>query len=787
MKFSEKWLRSFVNPALDSAGLNHLLTMAGLEVESQTPVAPEFNGVVVAEILSAEKHPDADRLQVLKVDVGLAEPLQIVCGGANASVGLKSACALVGAKLPGFDIKQAKVRGVESSGMMCSEKELGLAAESAGILELPGDAPVGQDIRDYFDLNDQVFELKLTPNRSDCLGVVGIARDVSALTGADLCLPQVPEAGITGSQKKNVRIETGAAKACPRYCGRVINSVNANVPTPDWMKRRLERSGLRSISVLVDITNYVLLEMGQPLHAFDLNKLSGDVVVRFAQVGEKIALLNEQVAELQADMLVIADNSGPVALAGIMGGSTTAVDDATRDIFLESAFFSPSAITGKARRLNFSTDSSYRFERGVDFAATRTCLERATQLVLQICGGQAGEITEQAGELPQRNPVRLRVQKAANILGIVLSDEKVAELLSRLQLNFTHQDGVFSVTPPSYRFDISIEEDLIEEIVRLYGYEHLPALPPPDKALTMLPCAEAQRGVHDLREILAAADYFEAITYSFVDAAWERDLLGNAAAIPLCNPIASNMSVMRSSLWGGLLDALMYNLNRKQERVRLFEVGACFYQESGQYREITRLGGLCYGAANPEQWGDDGRTVDFFDLKADVEALTQGRAQFCAAVHPALHPGQSAEVWLDGRAIGWLGGLHPRWQQYYGLQKNVVLFELEMAALLKCDVPRYNEVPKFPPIRRDLAVVVDESVVLGDMIQAMRSGADSIVNEIALFDVYRGKGIPENKKSLAFLVLMQDTQKTLTDQDADAATEGLLKILTQKFGAILRG
>lgn len=787
MKFSEKWLRSFVNPALDSAGLNHLLTMAGLEVESQTPVAPEFNGVVVAEILSAEKHPDADRLQVLKVSIGQAEPLQIVCGGANARAGLKSACALVGARLPGFDIKQAKVRGVESSGMMCSEKELGLAAESAGILELPADAPVGQDIREYFDLNDQVYELKLTPNRSDCLSVAGIARDVSALTGAELCLPKVPDAGIIGTHKKNVRIEPGAAKACPRYCGRVISGVNATAATPDWMKRRLERSGLRSISSLVDITNYVLLEMGQPLHAFDLNKLSGDVVVRFAQAGEKIELLNEQVAELQSDMLVIADNSGPVALAGIMGGSTTAVDDTTRDIFLESAFFAPSAITGKARRLNFSTDSSYRFERGVDFATTRTCLERATQLVLELCGGQAGEITEQVGELPQRNPVSLRVQKAADVLGIPLNDETVADLLARLKFSFARNNGVFAVTPPSYRFDIVIEEDLIEEIVRLYGYEHLPALPPVSDSLTMLPSPEARRSAGDLRRMLAAADYFEAITYSFVDSGWERDLLGNAAAIPLRNPIASNMSVMRSSLWGGLLDALMYNLNRKQERVRLFEIGACFYQSGQQYNEITRLGGLCYGSAIPEQWGDDGRAVDFFDVKAEVEALTNGRAQFRAAEHPALHPGQSAEVWLDGRAIGWLGVLHPRWLQHYGLQKNVVLFELEVSALLHRQVARFGEVPKFPPIRRDLAVVVDESVVLDDMIQAMRSGADSIVSEIALFDVYRGKGIPENKKSLAFLVLMQDTQKTLTDQDADAATEGLLKILTHKFGAILRG
>jgi phenylalanyl-tRNA synthetase beta chain len=784
MKFSENWLRNYVDPKLSSDELNHLLTMAGLEVESQEPVAPTFNQVVIAHILSAEKHPDADRLQVLRVDVGQGEPLQIVCGGANARAGLKSACALVGASLPGFEIKRAKVRGVGSFGMMCSEKELGLAAESAGIIELPEDAPIGQDVREYFDLDDQVFELKLTPNRSDCLSVAGIARDVSALTSAPLNMPQVGEIAVTAQQTGGVRVDTQAA--CPRYCGRIITGINAQAETPLWMRRRLERSGLRSISAAVDITNYVLLEMGQPLHAFDLAKLTGDIQVRMAKQGESLTLLNDQVAELHDDMLVIADGSGPIALAGIMGGSSTAVTDATTDIFLESAYFAPAAIAGRARRLGLSTDSSYRFERGVDFAATRACLERATQLILEVCGGQASPVTEVAAALPTRQPVRLRLSKAVDVLGIPLTQEKVADLLTRLQFQFTQDGEVFTVTPPSYRFDIVIEEDLIEEIVRLHGYEHLPALPPKNDALVMLPSDESKPGLACLRQLLVDADYREAITYSFVDAAWERDLMGNAAAIPLRNPIASNMSVMRSSLWGGLLDVLQYNLNRAQARVRLFEVGACFYQEGASYREITRVGGLCYGDAYPEQWGEAARSVDFFDVKTDVEGLVGAGAVFKPAQHPALHPGQTAQVWLNGRAIGWIGTLHPRWQQHYDFPRGVVLFELELDALNRKAVPKYAEISKFPTTRRDLAVVVNENIPVQDMLDAMRAATETLVNDVAVFDIYRGKGIAEGQKSVAFLVLMQDTQKTLTDEDADAAMVKLIAVLTNKFGAALR-
>ena len=783
MKFSESWLRAFVNPAQNSAELDHVLTMAGLEVEALEGVAPDFNQVVVAQIISAEKHPDADRLQVCRVDVGQAEPLQIVCGATNARAGLKAPCAMVGAVLPGFNIKQAKVRGVESFGMMCSSKELGLAEESSGLLELPADAPVGQDIRDYLDLNDKLFTLKLTPNRSDCLSILGVARDVAALTGAPLNEQQPTVASVQHAIKKPVKVVQ--PEACPRYCGRVITGVNATAKTPDWMVQRLERSGLRSISPVVDITNYVLLEMGQPLHAFDLAKLAGDVSVRFAQPSEQIELLNGQVVELQDDMLVISDDNGAIALAGIMGGAITAVSDTTTDIFLESAFFAPAAITGKARRLGLSTDSSYRFERGVDFAATRVALERATQLVQEICGGIAGEITEEISTLPARQPIRLRVAKAQAILGIPLDHKVVADVFGRLQFTFSSEADTFLVTPPSYRFDLSIEEDLVEEIVRMHGYEHVPALPPQSQ-LGMLPANESRLQVSDLRSRLVAEDYREAVTYSFVDEAWERNLQGNDAPIRLRNPIASNMSAMRSSMWGGLIESLLYNLNRRQERVRLFEVGACFAAAGEGFSEVTRISGLCYGSVTPEQWGDAARDVDFYDLKADVEVLTGGRARYEAAQHPALHPGQSARVQLDGVAIGWMGGLHPQWQQHYQLPRGVMLFELDVAPLLERGLPVFAGVAKFPPVRRDMALVVDESLPVQTLLDALEEARSGAVTEIALFDQYCGKGVPEGQKSLAFRVVMQDTQKTLTDEEVDAAMAKLVAAAAQKFGAELR-
>ena len=784
MQFSEQWLREYTNPAINTDALSHLLTMAGLEVEGLDGVGAEFTKVVIAEIISAEKHPDADRLQLLKVNIGAAEPLQIVCGASNARVGIKAPCALVGAVLPGFEIKQAKVRGVESFGMMCSEKELGLAAESAGILELPLDAPVGQDIREFLGLNDKLFTLKLTPNRSDCLSLVGIAREVAALTGTELALPNAEAVKSTIADTKAVSVAD--QEACAIYSGRLVKGVNAQATTPAWMVRRLERSGLHSISAIVDITNYVLLELGQPMHAFDAAKLSGDINVRWASQGEEIALLNQQSVKLDKDMLVIADNNGAIAFAGVMGGASTAVSGSTQDIFLESAFFTPDTIAGKGRRFGISTDSSYRFERGVDYGRTLQALERATALVLEICGGDAGPVTAVNGKLPVRVPTKLRMAKLNSILGITLEESLVAKLFDQLGFNYVLKAGVFEVSPPSYRFDIEREEDLIEEIARLHGYDNIPAISPVAD-LRMLPSSESRAARHVFQDALVANDYQEVVTYSFVDESWERDLLANANPIKLKNPIASNLSVMRSSIWGGLLDVLVYNLNRQQTRVRLFEIGATYHHAVNKaYAETNRISGLAYGDQLPEQWGEAARSVDFYDVKADVDNLTCGRAQYVAATHPALHPGQSAKVMLDGKAIGWIGKLHPKWQQQYQLPKGALLFELDFSALQQRDVPTYSEVSKFPPIRRDMAVLVHEEVTVGELLNVMRSEKVEFVTEIGLFDVYRGKGIAENKKSLAFFVLLQDSQKSLVDADADKAMASLLDVVTKQFGAELR-
>ncbi|OIR09523.1 phenylalanine--tRNA ligase beta subunit [mine drainage metagenome] len=783
MQFSESWLRTFVNPSLTSEELSHLLTMAGLEVEEMTPVAPAFEKVVVGQVLTKDKHPDADRLNVLTVDVGQAEPLNIVCGAGNVTVGMKAPCALVGATLPGIEIKQAKVRGIASFGMMCSEKELGLAEESAGLMVLAAGAIVGQNIREHLDLDDHLITLKLTPNRSDCLSLYGIAREVAALTGA--LLQAIPATSFKQADNHSRKIKVSAPAACPRYTGRVITGVNAKAATPAWMVQRLERCGLRSISALVDVTNYVLLELGQPLHAFDLNKLNGDIEVRFARVGESLKLLNEQTVNLEDDMLVIADEKGPVALAGIMGGAESAVDDATTDIFLESAFFAPSAIVGKSRRLGFSSDSSYRFERGVDFAATQSALDRATQLILDICGGQAGVVTEAQAELPARHPVKLRTSRVHRVLGVELDSLAILSILERLGMASQVQGKEFSVTPPSYRFDIAIEEDLIEEVARIYGYEKIQ--PAPIQArMTILPQIEAERPLAKVRQTMVLRDYQETINYAFVEAAWERDLCGNSAPIALKNPIASQMSVMRSSLLGGLLAALRTNLARKQPRIRLFEIGGCFKAEAGTYAQNERLAGLAYGTVLSEQWGTPSRNVDFYDVKGDIEALFAPRSlTFQAAAYPASHPGRSARILLDGRAIGWTGELHPQWQQQYDLPQAVVWFEVELAALTQASVPKLADISRFPPVRRDIAVLVDENVAVQSLLDVMQAAKAPNVVELALFDVYRGKGVEQNKKSLAFRVLLQDTQKTLTDNEIEENVARLVAAL-QRQGAQLR-
>ncbi len=792
MQFSENWLRTFVDTKLTSAELSHALTMAGLEVEDEQPAGAMFDCVVIGEIVEAVKHPDADRLQLCKVNIGKENGnnkiLQIVCGAANARVGIKVPCALVGAQLPGISIKQAVVRGVDSFGMLCSSKELGLSAEAAGLLELPADAPIGKDIRDYLDLNDNLLTLKLTPNRADCLSILGIARDVAAITGDALIGTNLQSNLVESTAIKSVKVS--ATIACPAYYGRVIENLNAKSATHDWMIRNLERSGVRSISIIVDITNYVLLEFGQPMHAYDLDKISGDIQVRFAAANEQIKLLNDTQVKLKTDDLVIADTglnngSGAIALAGVMGGEPTSVTNATTDIFLESAFFTPNAIAGKARRLGLSTDSSYRFERGVDFGNTKNALERATGLILQFCGGKAGEITEKIGELPVRSTVNLRYARLISVLGIDITQAQVAKILTQLGFEFTEDNGVFAVKAPSYRFDIAREEDLIEEIARLHGFDNIPAAAP-QAALNMLPAAEAALNHAWARGVLANLGYQEIITYSFVDESWERDLLGNANPIKLKNPIASNMSVMRSGLWGGLLDTLNYNLNRKQERAILFEVGASYHQNQQTHLEQTRVAGLFYGAVQPEQWSSETKDVDFYDVKAHVNALTHNQAQYRNETHCALHPGQSARVYLRGEPIGWIGKLHPKWQQHYGLAKSTILFELNMDDILQTSITKLTEVSKFLPVRRDIAVIVNADLPVQDIINTVKKANISLLQDMQLFDVYQGKGIVENKKSLAFLILMQDTNKTLLDSEVEETMAKLLKLLQNQFGATLR-
>jgi phenylalanyl-tRNA synthetase beta chain len=784
MKFSENWLRTWVDPDMTSEALAHTLTMAGLEVEALEPVAPAFNSVVIAEVLDVVKHPNADRLNVCQVNVGEAQPLTIVCGAANVAAGVKVPCARIGAMLPGdFAIKQTKVRNVESFGMLCSKKELGLAEESEGLFLLPGDAPVGMQLREYLELDDKLFTIKLTPNRSDCSGMAGVAREVAALTGSALRpleIPSQPDA-LTGQ----LPVKVDDALACPLYCGRLVRGVNAAAATPEWMLRRLERSGLRSISAVVDITNYVMLEMGQPMHAFDVAKLSGGITVRRARKGESLALLNEQKVVLDEELLVIADDARVLALAGIMGGQGSSVETSTQDVFLESAFFHPDAIAGKARRFGLTTDSSFRFERGVDFAATRLALERATQLLLEICGGSAGAINEVRGQLPKREAIMLRSSRVARVLGIALDSKQITALLTRLRLEISAKGDHFRVVPPSFRFDLSIEADLIEELARLYGYENIPAQAP-QAALTILSYSELQRPLARIQQTLVARDYQEIVSYAFVDEQTEHELCGNNDPVTLQNPIASNMAVMRSSLIAGLVGALLFNQNRKQARVRLFEIGTCFAKAGSEYIQSQRLSGIACGSSLPEQWGVAERPVDFYDMKADVEAVFSPQVlRFISAIHPALHPGRSAEIFCGEQKVGWIGELHPQWQQKYDIAQGCVWFEVDLDVLSRATVPLMSEITKFLPVRRDLAVVVDEAVTVQTLLDAMLRASAPYVMEVGLFDLYRGKGMEQGKKSLAFRVLLQDTQKTLTDSEIETSISILVDVM-QKNGAQLR-
>jgi len=784
MQFSEAWLRSLVNPKLDTDQLCHLMTMAGLEVEQAVAVAPAFSHVVVAEILSAEKHPNADRLQVCSVDVGAAEPLRIVCGAANARAGLRTACAMVGAELPGnFQIKQAKVRSVESFGMLCSAKELGINDAAEGIMELPADAPVGQSLREYLDLDDRLITIKMTPNRGDCLSIQGIAREVAAISGSAAhavdCTPVAAELADT----LPVAIEADAA--CPVYCGRVIRGIDAKAVTPDWMVRRLQRCGVRAIHPVVDVTNYVLLELGEPMHAFDLAKVAGGIQVRPAQAGEKLALLNDQTVDLSTGSVVIADDNGALALAGIMGGAGSAVSATTTDIFLEAAYFTPDAMAGRARGYGLSTDSSHRFERGVDPTLPAAAMERATRLILDICGGQAGKVTMAGTGTGQRKPILFRPERARRLLGMAVDDAEMIATFVRLGLDIDGGGKVWRITAPSYRFDLAIEVDLAEEIARIKGYDNLPAVVPETlAAMTGLP--ERQRGRGEFKTRLMDLGYQEVITYSFIDAKQQEMVAPGEDQIALVNPIASQMGVMRGSLMPGMLHTLRHNLNHGQERLRIFEMGRCFLG-TGSAEQPLRLAGLAYGTADPEQWGEAARGVDFFDIKADLEALLWPMtADYAKAQHPALHPGQSARVSIAGCPAGWLGALHPKLVQQLGLSRAPILFELDWDALASRELPTYRTVSRFPAVRRDIAIVVESGLAAGAILTAVQAALPALVTDFALFDVYQGKGVPEGKKSLAFKMLLQDTEKTLTDVEIENTVSEVLAFVSEHFGATLR-
>ncbi|OHX14236.1 phenylalanine--tRNA ligase subunit beta [Chromobacterium sphagni] len=784
MQFSEQWLRSWVNPALTTAELSDLLTMAGLEVEEVSAAAPAFSGVVIGEVKECVKHENADRLRVTKVDVGAGELVQIVCGAPNVAVGVRVPCALPGAILPGdFKIKPTKMRGVESGGMLCSGKELGVPEDVDGLMLLPADAPVGQNIRDYLGLDDALFTLKITPNRADSLSLRGIAREVAALTGAELKPVAIEAVAPSIDDVRSVKI--AAREACGRYLGRVVKGVNAAAATPAWMRQRLERSGLRSISAIVDITNYILLEQGQPMHAFDLAKIQGGITVRMARAGENLLCLNEKTVELKDSHLVIADDAKALAMGGIMGGEESGVTEASTDIFLESAFFAPAAIAGKARELGFGSDSSFRYERGVDFQLQREAIERATRLILDICGGAAGPVVEEVAELPARKAVTLRTSRVAKVLGVALSSQQIAGILGRLGLAFTLADEVFTVQAPSFRFDIEIEEDLIEEVARVYGYNAIPA-DAPRSGMRMLAQPEELRPVDQLRHLLAARDYQEVVSYAFVDERWERDFAGNDDPVRLQNPIASQMSVMRSTLIGGLVDVLAGNINRKQPRVRVFEAARVFFKAEEGFDQPEKVAGLAWGLRLPEQWGSKAERVDFFDVKADVEAvLHPALAEYRKASHPAFHPGRCAEVLVDGKAVGFIGELHPQWVQAYDLSSAPVLFELDLAVATARSRIKARPVSKFQAVRRDLALVVDEQVSVAQLMAAFAMQRAQIVTDIALFDVYRGKGVAEGKKSLAFSVLMQDNSRTLTDEEVEPAVQALLEAVSG-LGAQLR-
>jgi len=803
MQFPESWLREFCDPPITTDALADLLTMSGMEVEEVRSVAPPFSGVVVGHVVSVERHPNADRLSVCRVNVGAGEALSIVCGAPNVKPGIKVPCAMVGAELPAGDdgkpflIKLGQLRGVESQGMLCSARELRLSDDHGGLLVLDDAAVVGQDIRTQLKLDDAIFTLKLTPNLAHCLSVYGIAREVSALTGSPLKVPAFPPVPL--AHRDVLPVEVEAPDLCGRFSGRIVRNVDPRAPTPGWMVERLARCGQRSVTALVDISNYVMFEFGRPSHIFDLDKIHRGLTVRWARVGESLKLLNGNTIALDDTVGVIADDEAVESLAGIMGGDATAVSDATRNVYVEAAFWWPDAVAGRSRRFAFTTDAGHRFERGVDPALTVEHIERITQLVVDICGGEAGPIDDHVLNLPQRLPVPLRVARAAKVIGMPVTQAQCEGVMARLGLEFSSEPGLLRVTPPSWRFDLQIEEDLIEEVIRVLGYASLPDAPPL-APVTARVDSESRRGLDALRHDLAALDYHETINFSFVEERWEHELAGNADPIRVLNPIASPLAVMRSSLIGSLLNVLRFNLARRAGRVRIFEAGRVYARDASigdsdasvaGVSQPMRVAGLAYGPAQTPQWGTRERAVDFFDIKGDVELLLAPRgASFVPATHPAMHPGRCAAVELDGARIGFVGELHPRWRQDYELPMAPLLFELDASSLAQRRLPAFEPLPRQQSAWRDLALIVGDRVSHDALMRAIDAGPHGVVRSARLFDVYKPTSttadIEAGERSLAVRLELLDDESTLTDERIEAEVARVIARLGAKLGARLR-
>ncbi len=789
MRISENWLREWVNPDLSTDELVAQLTMAGLEVDSVEAAAPKLDNIVVAEVIKREKHPQADKLSLCQVDDGSGELVQVICGAANVREGLKVPFARIGAELPGFKIKKAKLRGVESFGMICSEQELQMADSSNGILELPADAPIGQAISEYLALNDSLIEIDLTPNRGDCLSIAGVAREVAA--NNPVALTPVNIEPVVAAIDDRIDVELINAEACPAYTGRIIRGINPGAQTPTWMREKLRRCGLRPISPVVDVTNYILIELGQPMHGFDFNKLSGGIRVRNAQAGERLILLDGSELECRDDTLVIADHDKALALAGIMGGLDSSVQDDTRDILLEAAFFAPAHIAGKARSYGLHTDSSHRFERGVDPQLQSQAMERATRLIIDIMGGEAGPIVQITSpeHMPTNPEVTLRHARIERMLGIEVSAQQVEQILRDLDMSVSAGVGEWRVRAPSYRFDITIEADLIEEIGRIIGYNNIPGTREAAHA-TMSSFSEQRVSLNQIRDALVGLGYYEAITYAFVSPELQAILDPGQATLSLSNPISADMSEMRTRLLPGLVQAVRHNLNRQQNRVRLFETGLCFVPGEQGLTQRPRVGAVISGSAQPESWADKQRPADFFDIKGDLQSLMRMvrgvEFEFCTSQNQIMHPGQSADILVDGNTVGYVGVLHPAVLQKLGVQQNLLAFEIEAEYLTASALPQFAELSRFPAIRRDLALLVDQEIDAQQLINSAASLQSSIIKDVFVFDVYTGGELKKNLKSVALGLILQDFSRTLTDEDVDQIVDQVLQILKKSYNAVLR-